>query len=474
MSAPVADDVVKISSSPRYDVFRTGTADLGESDIVPQRKRLNPVHEQLRRSLLREQRRASNSRLPAQKSRIFEQSTGGTTLCWRQPTPERVSLPLTSYLPRFNHGLVGITHPCLRLASRPLPPVRGSVNEASLNDLYHRRTEGATVATAESSMAEWWPPTAGAIPAGWRVTRLRQCVGHGWQSYQAVRDAALQWEFPNHSSTRQGIVLPKMVSDEPRHRFKRRDTEFVPQRYDVIQTFRNALDNGESSNDDDDGMTFHGVCNRALQIWSGPGRRLVTYTSIGGNPDNGTPAPPTITQDPTVLVKKKERFLAQRLQALTAGATRLLQGAVPRLYVVNPVAVVYDLVDQPVPSASSSCVFSATSFATLQGHWLCGEERVSVIYRRPKVVLPTASSHVPRRRSALRSWIPMRSGAVMASAPSRDSIHDGGAVDVEILSISKPADSIMGRFVWPWVKRPQNCFFLEQMEHFQRVARLET
>merc|ERR1712216_608241 len=50
----------------------------------------------------------------------------------------------------------------------------------------------------------------------------------------------------------------------------------------------------------------------------------------------------------------------------------------PKLYVVNPVSVVYDLVDQSGPKMTT---FSSTAYATQKGHLLRGEERVTVALR---------------------------------------------------------------------------------------------
>lgn len=74
-------------------------------------------------------------------------------------------------------------------------------------------------------------------------------------------------------------------------------------------------------------------------------------------------------------------------------------------------------------------MFTATSYATGHGHWIRGEERVSVLHR-----------------------------------------IESDLVDVEILSVSKPGRSIMGYIVWPLIGRMQKRFFLEQINHFQAIA----
>lgn len=117
----------------------------------------------------------------------------------------------------------------------------------------------------------------------------------------------------------------------------------------------------------------------ALQIWNGPGRRLCTYTCLLGH----------------------------------------------RLFQINPVAVVYDVVDQAGPPGTIA--FTSTAFATTRGHWLKGEERVTVVLR------------------------------------------DNGQVDLEVLSISQPATA-MGRLAWPMIGGMQRSFFQEQLKALQQVA----
>jgi uncharacterized protein (UPF0548 family) len=120
------------------------------------------------------------------------------------------------------------------------------------------------------------------------------------------------------------------------------------------------------------------------QIWSGPGsRRLVTYTAL---PSKGP----------------------------------------VRVVAMNPVGVVYDLVDQR--GLDGSTTYTSTAYATLRGHWLTGEERVTVALR------------------------------------------DSGSVDVEILSYSRPSRSWPGRVVWPFVGGMQRRFFERQLDALERAA----
>ena len=98
------------------------------------------------------------------------------------------------------------------------------------------------------------------------------------------------------------------------------------------------------------------------------------------------------------------------------------------LFVINPVYVAYEIKDaRQIPK----CLFSSTSYATISGHLLAGEERVTVIWRK----------------------------------------DIGGDVDVEIVSFSRSSPSIGGKIVWPLIGRIQKRFFLEQMNYFHEVAK---
>lgn len=98
------------------------------------------------------------------------------------------------------------------------------------------------------------------------------------------------------------------------------------------------------------------------------------------------------------------------------------------IFVVNPVHVIYDVKDCRHKNVPKSIV-SSSSYATLDGHLLAGEERVSVVLR------------------------------------------GNDAVDVEIVSFSRSAPSFNGRIVWPFIGRMQKLFFLKEMEHLSRVAK---
>ena len=92
---------------------------------------------------------------------------------------------------------------------------------------------------------------------------------------------------------------------------------------------------------------------------------------------------------------------------------------------MNQVMVIYDLVDLRAPSTT----YTSTAYATMKGHLLSGEERVTVALR------------------------------------------DGSqAVDVEIVSVSKAGPSLPSKLLWPFIGTMQNRFFQRQLDSLEKAA----
>jgi uncharacterized protein (UPF0548 family) len=283
-------------------------------------------------------------------------SATGTLLRFKRPTTKRVStwFPSTPE-PEFNHDQVGMTTPCLHIDLKK--------NRDSSSHVVDVSTTGST-----SSDSNWWP--ASPVSKGWRRLRLSRRIGRGSSCYQAVRDAALEWEFDGKESGG-GIVQVHSKQSHAEQLYQRRDSYGTG--YDVVH---NAVYG-------DGDLYAPSSGESAVKIWSGPGgRRLATYTQV-----------------------LRSRWL-------------------PKVYCVNPVTVIYDLVDQRGPSTT----YTSTAYATNLGHWLRGEERLTVAHR------------------------------------------DDGNVDVEILSYSKRGNSVWGRIIWPFVGALQGRFFESQMNALQNVA----
>jgi uncharacterized protein (UPF0548 family) len=200
----------------------------------------------------------------------------------------------------------------------------------------------------------------------WRILVYRKRVGRGKECYQQVRDAALDWEFQSADGSMGMMEVP--VSS-PQHRLKQPRTIPASSRYSVQPII-----------DDDDLGSYSSSSSLYRSLGS---RRLVSFSS-----------------------KSLTGFLPPCLQR--------------RIYAINPVMVVYDVVDQH----AQQTLFTSTAYSTLKGHFIRGEERVTVALR--------------------------------------DGSQD---VEVEILSISRAGPSLFGKMLWPFLGTMQNRFFQRQLEH---------
>ena len=100
------------------------------------------------------------------------------------------------------------------------------------------------------------------------------------------------------------------------------------------------------------------------------------------------------------------------------------------VFVVNPVHIVYDVTDHQKSTTKGKCIYSSSAYATLSGHLLSGEERVSVVWNRNK-----------------------------------DEVY------VEILSFSRASPSPVGKLIWPLIGGMQKNFFLAELDHLDKVAK---
>jgi len=208
----------------------------------------------------------------------------------------------------------------------------------------------------------------------WRILTYRKRVGRGRDCYNKVRDAALDWEFQSRDGSTGMLQVPDTrpagTYDHP-----------------AIGSNRKRLPYSVRSIDDDPGAAAlsNPLVSSSSSYRSLGSRRLVSYAS-----------------------KSVAGFLPSFLRK--------------RIYSINPVMVVYDVVDQRAPDGLTT--FTSTAYATLKGHFLRGEERVTVALR--------------------------------------DGSQD---VEVEILSISRAGPSLFGKTLWPFIGTMQSKFFQQQLEH---------
>lgn len=228
----------------------------------------------------------------------------------------------------------------------------------------HPETQDGTIVANNN----WWPSLsfAPSQPRQWRIITHRRRVGRGWECYDKVRNAALDWEFKANEDM--GLLLvptPPTTTDT-----NQRQQSIIRGRYTINpENDHRAI--AETNN------------NLPLHQCLGAARRFVSYS-------------------------------AQRVVPF-----------LPKIYSINPVMIVYDVVDQRGPAT----MYTSTAYATMKGHLLRGEERVTVALR--------------------------------------DGTED---VEVEILSISRPGPSAMARVVWPFIGKMQHNFFLSQLNSLSSVG----
>jgi hypothetical protein len=184
----------------------------------------------------------------------------------------------------FNHDSVGMTNPFLHFENdqNGEDPLLLSVQNDNLQIT-------VPASTNDSATANTWWPSLSFSPIRkkeWRVLTHRRRVGQGRGCYERVRDAALDWEFQSPDGLLGMLAIPS--SSFLQHATKQRSTPNL--RYRGSYSVR-SIPTGNV----DEPMAFH----RRI----GSFRRMVSYS-------------------------------ASKLPLLR------------KIYVVNPVMVVYDLVDQ--------------------------------------------------------------------------------------------------------------------------------
>lgn len=316
----------------------------------------------------------------------------------------------------FNHNLCGITNPFLKIlrSSEPQQDQRvrdvaevSSCSELDANGRRILRPLSAAISLGSSADIEksWWPSlqitgngdkendrskihlprifqgknkytnTSGAQNTGfrkkdWRILTYRKRVGKGRECYEKVRDAALDWEFQSTDGSTGMMQIPDSSPIGNNFGLEALPVASSNKRPYSVQPID---DNGSDSN-----RSQNAYASSSLYRSLGS-RKLVSFASKFGR----------------------------------------------RIYSINPVMVVYDVVDQRAPDGQTT--FTSTAYATLKGHFLRGEERVTVALR--------------------------------------DGSQD---VEVEILSISRAGPGIFGKTLWPFVGKMQANFFKQQLNHLSQ------
>jgi len=293
----------------------------------------------------------------------------------------------------FNHNVCGITNPLIRINAKMSRQHQQQLDEYCQNDIVTQGDDKDPNSTERS----WWPSlqvlsdkkmwnkkekistkwngknSNFVNKEEWRILVYRKIAGKGKKCYQQVRDAALDWEFQSADGSLGMMEIPIYQSRNGMIKSPKRPNTFpTPSRYSVQPII-----------DESDLGSYSASSSLYRSLGS---RRLVSFSSQ------------SIT-----------RFLPPSLQQ--------------RIYAINPVMVVYDVIDQRAPQT----LFTSTAYSTLKGHFLRGEERVTVVLR------------------------------------------DGSQqVEIELLSISRAGNSLSGKTLWPLIGKMQDNFFRQQLEHLAK------
>lgn len=360
------------------------------------------------------------------------QQRKGSFLTVQTPTPERLSVWFgTSHRPKddsntddsesddwllsFNHQHVGLTNPFVRIFDE------GSTNSESM-----------AKSKRSDSINDWWPDTAYSSTLSlssktkWRILRFCRCnVGQGHACYQRVRESVLAWQFASDGG--KGILQVPITTN----------TDYATATTASASASSSSINEQEQqesySNDYNDGFGVHSLLSRR-QGQRGPfdddGSKTPAVSITALKLSSGQKGYRTKPRQDDQLKPRRSLATYTSIRLIPKALSRFFGGD-RKLYCLNPVHVIYDWVDQLYggDNHTSSTMYTSTAYATGKGHWLCGEERVTVALR------------------------------------------ENGRVDVELLSFSKPANSFMGWLVWPVIGKMQTTFFLQELDALERVAR---
>ena len=329
----------------------------------------------------------------------YRRSACRTTFSLRRPSEEELQrLFLDTAKPmEFNHDFVGMTNPAIH--SRLSSPT----NDDGSCTRQVKYASGSSISPAREERTDdvWIPdyftdhsPSSSSQEqcGGWRHIRIRRTVGYGQTCYETLRDVILDWEG----------TLSRPSSKDATSQWGKKEEPWASIRlFNYLPTEQRRFIRSHSSQS-----------TTALEV-----------SSSSSNIDHRDAVVNTCFQIGGTLKK-----------LVTISKSPLLG-----IWTYNPCQVIYDLVDERCTNRRGhGLTYSATAYATLVGHLLAGEERVSVA---------------------------IHDSNGSSSSPS------SGRVEVEVLSYSRATDSVLGRMVFPLIKGMQERFFEEQVLTLGQIAR---
>ena len=372
----------------------------------------------------------------------------------------------------FNHNTAGMTNPALHIAVDDTVVLH--VSSSKTDDTNPKMTNTNTASPVSSSYRCWWPQssslatetdasTTSSIPTTpltptmtrtpnkhWRIVQYQRHLGYGRACYDAVRDQLLSWEF---ATPTQGIVA---VPPPLRRRHYQRNhptattsgpttttttTTTIPHRTKTSSSSRrrNDLDRTPATRTAADATDWTDV-DRSHDYYE----YADDVTSSDGPYDHRYCLPTSATAataiSPASLARRTRVYDDCNPYDWRSTASALRVGGIAQRFITytrccggllwcsNPVQVLYDIVDQRGPWTT----YTSSAYGTTKGHWLAGEERLTVALR-----------------------------------------DADGQVQVQLLSYSKP-NTIWTKLTWPLVQRMQTQFFESQLQCLHDVATAAT
>lgn len=321
----------------------------------------------------------SRGRLQGVASSTRNSGTSGTRIFLGKPSAHTISKRFWDpHMPKFNNRNVGeLTNPFISAACT------ASSNELGVDNVTRDAVEtSSSEGDKMQGDASWWPPVP-FLGLGGSITKKQSTTRSLYKNCEVL--------------------------------YKRVSFNFMSRK-----VLRYQLQVGEGMN------CYERVRDLALQWEFDSGDKGIKSVQ---------PLPQRYSQQSFRVVHPLEGTTASADRSESRGRRMVSWTRMGPLYVLNPVALIYECINQKGSGRDGSgTLYTSCAYATQLGHWLSGEERVTVSLRT-----------------------------------SQDAFRPP-PVEVEIVSISRAAPSLMGRLAWPLIGRMQDKFFVEHLRTLHRTA----
>lgn len=473
------------------------------------------------------------------------------------------SSPSSSSKLQFNNDQVGLTYPQSQQSQRQ------QVQQVNLQP-----TEGTTNIDGSESEDQWFPMTKDQQSSlsndgkhkhrnEWKVIRFTKQIGHGKECYDIVKDTILNWEFHDDNKTDHNHHHSNQNHDVG-ERESQQQQPIIPKtsNYGILRVFPPALKLRQQQQQPrsrdylnpllkQESLTQHSILSpNSSRSKSGRSDRHIEFASSTSSSLPYSYEPPTTlfndmkeencnpnilpiwsssTSSSTSTIRTENNNANINLPAfgrkLITYTKKQILPFLPSLYVLNPVCVVYDIIDEKVhdsavnlncfgngdarhdhnndsimtvrtvnndknknnnsSSSKKKINTELTKTASSQNNIMHNKRKQrshSAIYtstaygtleghllvgeERVTVVMQDIDDGIDSMgitRTGMTKGI-----SQISNASKNDSYNDdkNRPVHVEIISYSKPS-SLLGRIVFPFIGKMQNDFFQKELEHIQ-------